>query len=363
MGTHDHGLRLWQRIAIAFTFFVAFPVTVYTQSSPNDTTASSDQVVAVIERIRAKPSDAERVAEAHSFGLELLRAGRYEDALGLFSAMLDVLPGDRQSLYGSALALFNLHRLSEAERLARAAVAAPGPAQSTTGEVKKRHEQTADALVLLGVILAVKGDNATAQEMVAKAVALAPGNFDAQFALGRARYGAGDPAGAASAFRAAVSLKPDDAQARFFLATALERATRYDEAMAAYHELLTIHPDSAAGHLGLGVLLIKLGGAKTDLGITELVRAIALNGDLYEARVTLGRTLVRAGRAAEALDHLRRAAVLAPGNPEPHYQLALAYRRLGRTAEAAEESTIVQKLHAARRGTSADSGMSSNNQD
>jgi Flp pilus assembly protein TadD len=47
---------------------------------------------------------------------------------------------------------------------------------------------------------------------------------------------------------------------------------------------------------------------------------------------------------------LRRAAELAPSNPEPHYQLALAYRRMGRNEEAAAETAIVERIHQLRRG-------------
>ena len=84
--------------------------------------------------------------------------------------------------------------------------------------------------------------------------------------------------------------------------------------------------------------------------LKELGRALEINPNLYEARVTLGRALVARGRAAEAVEHLRRAAELAPGNPEPHYQLSLAYRRLGRKEEAAAESDIVRRIHESRRG-------------
>jgi Flp pilus assembly protein TadD len=51
--------------------------------------------------------------------------------------------------------------------------------------------------------------------------------------------------------------------------------------------------------------------------------------------------------------YLRRAAELAPTNPEPHYQLALAYRRLGMKDKALEETAIVKRIHETRRGTSA----------
>jgi Flp pilus assembly protein TadD len=103
----------------------------------------------------------------------------------------------------------------------------------------------------------------------------------------------------------------------------------------------------------LGALLVRRGGAEAEEGIRALARAVELDPDLYEARVTLGRTLVARGRAAEAVEHLKRAAALAPGNPEPHYQLSLAYRRLGRSEEAAASAAAVKRIHESRRAGTA----------
>lgn len=340
------------------------------QALPGHAAQTSDPVSRVIEEVRAKPSDAGKINSAREFGFGLLAASRYEDAWAVFKVILDVAPQDGRAMYGGALALFNLRRVTEAEQLVRAAfnstrdaLRAPATNQGSVVEINRR---ASDALVLLGVILAVKGEAAGALKAVEQAVSLSPDSFDAQFALGRARYGAGDPLGAAKAFRSAVALKAEDANARFFLATALEGAGDYDAALAVYRELLSIRPEAADGHLGLGVLLIKLGGERTDEGIRELLRAVALNGDLYEARITLGRALVSKGQAQESVEHLQRAAALAPKNPEPHYQLALAYKRLGKTAEAARENAIVKEIHAARRGNNEEGkspGMSTSNQD
>jgi hypothetical protein len=51
------------------------------------------------------------------------------------------------------------------------------------------------------------------------------------------------------------------------------------------------------------------------------------------------------------VEHLVRAVELVPGNPEPHYQLSLAYRRLGLTEKAEQEAAAVRRIHEARRGT------------
>jgi tetratricopeptide (TPR) repeat protein len=317
-------------------------------SITQDTTArqqqgpSAELVRQWIARVRGATLDDADFAEARAVGFELVRVARFDEADALFGALAKQRPNDAATLYGAALAAFNAKRTAEAEPLARRAA----EAALAVGGAK---EGAADALVLLAVVLAVRGDDAGALKAARQAASLAPQNFDAQFTLGRALYGAGDSAGAARAFRAAVALRPSDARALFFLATTLERAGEDAEALAAYRELAKLRPNDAEGHLGLGVLLVKKGGADVEEGLSELARALEINPNLYEARVTLGRSLVARGRAAESVEHLKRAAALAPENPEPHYQLSLAYRRLGRKEEAAAESAIVQRIHESRR--------------
>src|SRR6266446_692654 len=319
----------------------------------------SSRLTELTRRLNAKPLDAGALEEARVFGIELLDASRFNEAERVFAAFRLAAPEDPSGFYGGALALFNLHRVNEAETLARAAVEKT-QAFSTSRKAPDREAanspktfgNAADAFVLLGVILAVKGDDEGALAAVTRAVKLAPENFDAQFALGRALYGAGDPASAASAFRAAIALKPADARTRFFLASSLERAGDDAKALAGYKELIAVAPGAAEGHLGAGVLLVKRAGDDLNEGIRELEKALAINEGLYEGQVALGRALIRTGRVAESLTPLKRAAELAPDNPEPHYQLAIAYRRLGQKEAADAEGAVVKKIHAARRVSS-----------
>jgi tetratricopeptide (TPR) repeat protein len=302
-------------------------------------------VAELTERARRGELSADSFARAVAVGHALAAERRFKEALELFDALLSAKPSDRAALYGAALVTFNSGRAAEAVPLARRAV----EAALAEGRARGRESDAADALVLLAVVLAVKGDGAGALEASGRALALAPDNFDARLTHGRALYGAGDDAGAVVAFRAAAALRPGDPRPLFFLASALERAGDDAGALAAYRELAAAQPRASEGHLGLGALLVKRGGAEAEEGIKALARAVEIDPDLYEARVTLGRALVARGRAAEAVEHLLRAAALAPGNPEPHYQLSLAYRRLGRKEEAAAESAVVKRIHESRR--------------
>src|SRR2546422_495527 len=289
-----HEFRLRPHQLVLFILVLVLPNSAPAQSSLGAEGPSPSRVDSIVTGLRARIVNPEQISEARKTGFDLLRLARYQEAWNLFSAALVVAPNDARLMYGGALALFNQQRIADAEPLARAAVGASVRAREGL-ESREADADVADALVLLGVVLAVKGDNASALEMVSQAATIAPENFDAQFALGRARYGAGNPTGAAASFRTALALRPDDAKAGFFLATALESASDYEGALAAYRRLLDLHPRSADAHLGLGALLIKLGNANTQDGIAELKRAIALNEDLYEAQITLGRALIRVG--------------------------------------------------------------------
>ena len=337
----------WCRAGVLALSVLAAPAQAQVQS-----VLPSSDYDSLATQVRAPRANARIVEDAKVSAFELFRQGRFAAALELFQAILTGRPREPRALYGASLCLFNLQRTAEAETVAQMAIATAKKVAARKKNTATRAvvlDQVADALVLLGVVRAVQRDNEGALRAVTEAVTLAPRHFDAQFALGRARFGAGDPTGAATAFRAAIALQPNDARARFFLATALENATDYAGATAAYRDLVNLAPNLADGHLGLGVLLVKAGGAQLAEGIIALQRAVALKGNLYEGRVTLGRALIQAGRAAEAVEHLQNAAALSPANPEPHFQLAQAYRRLGRKADADAETEIVRQLHEVRR--------------
>ena len=292
-------------------------------------------------------SDQQTYTQAREVGRSLISAGRYKEAAGLFDLLVEKQSNEFAVVYLAALASFNAGRPERAELLVRRAVdiafAAGDPPPPSHAA------NAADALVLMAVVLAVRNNDSEALNAAERAVRLAPNSFDAQFVHGRALFGSSDYAGAARAFRRAVNLKPSEAEAQFFLATALERSGDDAASLIVYRRLAKEFPQRVEGHLGIGVLLVKKGGASLNEGMDELQAALRINSRIYEARITLGRALVMSGRPAEALDHLKIAAELAPNNPEPHYQLSIAYRRLGRKQEAAAESAIVKRIHESRR--------------
>ena len=338
-------------VALGFALTLLVVATLNAAGMQNDSVPAA-QVTEMIARVRAASAAQAPTAGAFQLGQRLLVEARYGEAYELFAALLEKWPREPEALYGAALSSFNLGRPADAEPLARDAseIYLSGDQPGAKSGLPNQIIRGADALVLLAVIQGARGEDTEALKSARRAVALAPEHFDAQFILGRASYGVGDSAAAVGAFRAALKLKPDDSRSLFFLATALESAGNTDAALAAYRDLVQRQPQAAEGHLGLGVLLIKRGGSEVEKGIEELRTAVRIDPNQYEAQVTLGRALLTRKLPAESVEHLKRAAELAPNNPEPHYQLALAYRRLGLNDKAVAETAIVKRIHEARRG-------------
>jgi protein O-GlcNAc transferase len=314
---------------------------------------TSAEVAGIVERLREGNVDAPTVEAALATGQTLLKARRYSEAADVFRSVLARRPNEHVAQYGAALALFNLRRPAEAEPLAKAAADHLLREVTTrkVGVTPVQRIRAADALVLLAVIQAVGGNDKAALKSSELAVKVSPEHFDAQFTYGRALFSVGDTAQAAKVFRRAVTLKPSDTQALFFLGTTLEKTGDVVGAIKTYRQIIANTPQAAEGHLGIGILLVRRAGPDGEEGIRELQRALTIDGNLYEARVALGRALLTRGRLAESVEHLVRAAELVPGNPEPHYQLSLAYRRLGLTDKAEQETAAVKRIHEARRGT------------
>jgi tetratricopeptide (TPR) repeat protein len=73
-------------------------------------------------------------------------------------------------------------------------------------------------------------------------------------------------------------------------------------------------------------------------------RAIELKSDLPDAYSIRGRALLALKRPREAVEDLKKAIGLDPGDAALHYQLATAYRQLGLSREADMEIAIHERM-------------------
>jgi tetratricopeptide (TPR) repeat protein len=116
-----------------------------------------------------------------------------------------------------------------------------------------------------------------------------------------------------------------------------------DQARQEFELELKIDPRNAVANYELGEMARQ--ARQWSDAIEYFGRAANLDSQFAEALIGLGKSLVSAGRAPEAVAPLERAVELQPGNPNAHYQLGFAYRRLGREQEAARQLAAYRESH------------------
>jgi tetratricopeptide (TPR) repeat protein len=157
---------------------------------------------------------------------------------------------------------------------------------------------------------------------------------------GQQAYRAGDLQAAIEAFRKAVEARPESLAAHVNLGSALGTSGDAEGAVAEFAEALRLDPDSFAAHFNLGVLLL---GESDSEAIEHLTKAAELAPDDGEVQLVLARALRDAGRLEESLRYFAAAARLTPGDDRPWLGGADALFRLGRYGEA------LQRLEEAHR--------------
>jgi tetratricopeptide (TPR) repeat protein len=114
------------------------------------------------------------------------------------------------------------------------------------------------------------------------------------------------------------------------------------KARKAFEEELAISPRNADAAYELGEILREQ--EKYEAARDYFSRAVREHPEFVEARIGLGRTLLKQGRAADAVTHLREATRLDPSNQVPHFLLAKAYEAVGDSAGSRNELDSYRKL-------------------
>jgi tetratricopeptide (TPR) repeat protein len=177
---------------------------------------------------------------------------------------------------------------------------------------------------------------------------------------------------------------PDSAWVHYANAQVQESLARYDIAKREYENVIQRQPTMPGVHYRLGRVIL-LGAPRTpesmaeathefeqelannslnadaeyelgemdreqgsfNLALEHFSRAVAEQPDFVEARIGLGRTLIKTGQFAQAVPHLKEAVRLDKENKVPHVLLANAYKALGDSVAALAEMDAYQKLNQA----------------
>ncbi len=134
-------------------------------------------------------------------------------------------------------------------------------------------------------------------------------------------------------WQAAIGKRPGDSDLEREFAATLLASKEYLQAETALRTLLEKTPDNAELLWMLGEALMAQ--QKLEDAIDPLDKAVKLAPALLAARASLGRALIAADRAADAVPHLR-AALPADRDGSLHFQLSCALAVQGKTVEAAQ---------------------------
>jgi predicted O-linked N-acetylglucosamine transferase (SPINDLY family) len=219
-----------------------------------------------------------------------------------------------------------------------------GPVKARAGSSTALYE----ALTALGL-----GDDGTAREAAARAVADQPADPLAWETLAAARLRGGDPPAAVEAADRALALNPDSAAGHALMGAGLKAQGRLAEAEIHLGRAVTARPDNAEAWRDLAHSLSGLD--RLDEARDAMTRALALSPDDAAVQGALGALHRRAGWPVAAETASRRAAALDPDTAAWRFDAAHALRDQGRLDEA--EGLYRETLDAAPDDASGHSGL------
>lgn len=156
---------------------------------------------------------------------------------------------------------------------------------------------------------------------------MAPTVAEYPYLMGVARIQAGDAPGALAALEQARALEPKRAATLVALGLALNQQKRFDEAREILAESLRLQPDDVEGLAGLAEA--EVGLDELDSAESHVRRALSMNPEHPLGNLVLGVLEMRRDRFSNAAEALQRVVAVDPESPKAHYQLSLAYSRLG----------------------------------
>ncbi|HEX3505755.1 MAG TPA: tetratricopeptide repeat protein [Xanthobacteraceae bacterium] len=205
-----------------------------------------------------------------------------------------------------------------------------------------------DALHMLGLIEAQRGNFSAGLTRIRDALRVRPNAPEALINLGRIQSELGDQAAAVATYKKALAADPKSALAHSNLSILLRKEgqgeealrhcdaalelepnypdahsnrgnvlfdlERYEEALTAYNKAVALAPDHDSAHLGRGNVFKAL--ERPDDALSAYDRAIGCNPNLVETWLARGELLTDLGRHDEALAAFDRARQLKPDSAE-----------------------------------------------
>jgi tetratricopeptide (TPR) repeat protein len=230
---------------------------------------------------------------------------------------------DAATRFRSVRAMVELARLQMAD-------GRTADALQTLGQARLRAPHSEDVLSAYAQVALAARAPVPAAEVLAPLTRMCPTVAAYHYRLGVALLQAGDVTGAVLSLQRAQAIEPDRPLTLVALGLALVSAKRHAEAKPLLLRSLDLEPDGVEALAAL---------AEAEEGLGELAaaedhasRALARDPGHATANLALGMVRMKQDRYADARAPLERAARAAAEQPKAHYQLSLAYARLGEDA-------------------------------
>jgi tetratricopeptide (TPR) repeat protein len=124
---------------------------------------------------------------------------------------------------------------------------------------------------------------------------------------------------------------------------ALASTSMYDEALTQLREEARLNPASVLPYLRLASIELLL--HQNASALAAATKAVEMSPDSSEAHYWLGRSLLEQGDIPGAIHELETARRFSPNSPKVHFNLARAYSRAERAAEAQQERAEFERLN------------------
>jgi predicted Zn-dependent protease len=248
-----------------------------------------------------------------------------EGALADVDRLMQAYPRDGRLLPLKVQLLNNLGRTDEA-----AAIGRTGVTGSDGGSLIE--SATATDLVLRANRLLEQGDATTALQLARQAVTMSPNNYMALELMAEAAQKVADWKSAEYALKTALAQQPDNIDLRLRLGEIYMATFEASAARDIFTSLTEQYPHSDRPWASLGLLEARLGN--TERALDALARAIHENSLLPEVQLANGELLLQAGDAAGALQSLEAAASLMRNDAQLEARLGQAKLAAGRAEQA-----------------------------
>ncbi len=293
-------------------------------------------------------------------GLTQLQEGKADEASQALKRVTDLnpkLPGAHMFL---GIAQYRMGQLDLAKT-------------SLSAEISLSPDNT-EALTWLGIVEIEAGHPESATDPLDRAAALSPKDANILYYSGRAHSlvaenfykqlyqldpdsalvhralaeslaASGQPEKAIAEYEAAIRKQPNNSDLYEFLGEANQKVSRTDAATKAFQEALQLNPNSIVALYGLGSM--KVLADKPEEGVQLLRKAEALHARPAPTDYYLGLGLAELGQTAEAAQWFERSLANQPSpfiEQSAYFQLARAYQKLDRKADAQRAFLQLQKL-------------------